>query len=93
MMPSPDETFLRERARQAIRNRRLPRTRPDRRFGGPGEGSPCPVCGEPIGQHQMAMEIEFNRDGATPGLDHYLLHVRCFTAWEFERNWIEGTSA
>jgi hypothetical protein len=30
----------------------------------------------------IEIEIEFNRHGATPGLDRYHLHVRCFAAWE-----------
>jgi hypothetical protein len=31
------------------------------------------------------MEIEFNRHGATPGIDRYHLHPRCYAAWESER--------
>ena len=39
----------------------------------------------PWGGIEMQVEIEFNRHGATPGLDRYHLHFGCFTAWEFER--------
>ncbi len=42
----PDEPALREKVREAIRNGRLPRTRPDRRFGAPGSGEPCALCGD-----------------------------------------------
>ena len=54
-------------------------------FGGPGTGATCAVCGEPATRSQMELEIEFNRHGATPGLDRYHLHTKCFTAWELER--------
>jgi len=33
----------------------------------------------------MEFEIEFARDGGNPGLDRFHIHLRCFTAWEFER--------
>jgi len=48
--PMPDEPALREKAREAIRNGRLPRTRPDR-FGAPGSGEPCALCGDALGRH------------------------------------------
>lgn len=33
----------------------------------------------------MEFEIEFSHDGADPGLDKYHVHIRCFAAWELER--------
>jgi hypothetical protein len=35
----------------------------------------------------MEFEIQFARDGGTAqaGLDKYHVHIRCFAAWEFER--------
>jgi hypothetical protein len=82
MTPSNDETFLQEKAREAIRRGTVPSTRPDRRFGRAGSGETCAVCGEQVRRHD---EIEFNRHGATPGLDLYHLHIRCYTAWEIAR--------
>jgi len=41
---------------------------------------------------ETEFEIEFNRHGVQPGLDRYLLHVRCLAAWEFERTKIGGGS-
>jgi hypothetical protein len=32
----------------------------------------------------MELEIEYRRTGATPGLDKYYLHVKCFAVWECE---------
>ena len=81
----PDEPALREKAREAILAGRLPRTKPSRTFGGPGVGAQCALCGERIPNSETEFEIEFNRHGATPGLDRYYLHYHCFAAWEFER--------
>ena len=83
-MTAPDG-FLREKAREAIRRRTIPAEAPDRRFGATGVGEKCAVCGERIGREQMELELEFNRHGATPGIDHYHLHPRCYAAWETER--------
>jgi hypothetical protein len=87
----PDNTSLREKAREAIRTGRLPTKKPDRTFGGPGVGATCALCGENIPRGESEFEIEFRRHGATPGLDRYYLHYRCFAAWEFERAKLDGT--
>jgi hypothetical protein len=49
-----------------------------------GAGRLCSVCGEPVKQGEMELEVEYRRDGRTSDLDHYFLHVRCFAAWECE---------
>jgi hypothetical protein len=77
-----DECFLREKAQEAIRNGKLPAVKPGRTWGGPGNGTRCSMCGEPVTQGQMELEIEYRRAGTTPGLDKYYLHVRCFAVWE-----------
>jgi hypothetical protein len=82
----PDEPVLREKARIAIRGGKIPARRPDRTWGGPGIGALCTVCDLPIGKEQLEFEIQFARDGDDPGLDKYHVHIRCFAAWEFERN-------
>jgi len=81
----PDEPRLREQAREAVKNGKLPARAPDRTWGGPGVGAPCSVCGVPMTRDELELEIEFAHDGANPGLDKFHLHVRCFAAWEFER--------
>ena len=81
----PDEPILREKARQAIRTAKLPTRLPGRTWGGPGIGKPCTICGEPINGDQLEFEIQFAHDGATPRLDSFHVHVRCFVAWKFER--------
>jgi hypothetical protein len=80
----PDELILREKARAAVRDRRLPARAPTRTWGGPGVGADCAVCGVPVTSDEMEFEIQFARDG-NPGLDKFHVHIRCFAAWEFER--------
>ena len=82
----PDEPHLRERARVAMKNGKIPSGQPDRTWGGPGVGAACSVCDLPIGKDQLEFEIQFVHDGKGPGLDKYHVHVRCFAAWEFERH-------
>jgi hypothetical protein len=78
------ESTLREKAREAVQSGRLPAVKPSRTWGGPGNGTRCSMCGETVTQGQMELEIEYRRTGATPGLDKYYLHVKCFAVWECE---------
>ena len=86
-----DEPTIAEKAREAIRSGQLPSRAPSRRFGGRGNGSTCPICGEGVTPIQAEIELEFNRHGPEPGLDRYHLHARCFTAWASERRKIPGS--
>jgi hypothetical protein len=80
-----DELLLREKARDAVRNGKLPARQPDRTWGGPGVGAPCTVCVLPVTKDQMEFEIQFEHDGIERVLDNFHVHIRCFAAWEFER--------
>jgi len=82
----PDEARLREQARAAIQSGELPSRAPDRTWGGPGVGAECTVCGLPVTSEQLEFEIQFAHAGDSPGSDKYHVHIRCFAAWEFERN-------
>lgn len=75
-----DETILRERARLAMRTGKMPRTQPERTWGGPGAGERCAVCNESIGRTESEFELQFAGVEKNPHI-----HVRCFAAWEFER--------
>jgi hypothetical protein len=81
----PDESLLREKARSAVEKGNLPGRQPDHTWGGPGVGAPCSVCELPVTKDELEFEIEFVRDGASPGSDKFHVHVQCFAAWEFER--------
>jgi hypothetical protein len=79
-----DEGPLREKAREVIRQGKLPSHAPTRTWGGPGVGAPCSVCGLPVMKNENEFEIQFEQEGGG-GLDKYHVHIRCFAAWEFER--------
>jgi|RhiMetdeSRZDD1v2_1073273.scaffolds.fasta_scaffold284714_4 hypothetical protein len=80
------ECSVREKARDAIRSGKLPTHPHGRTLAGPGGGTACAVCGEPIKQNQVEYEIEFRLHG---GLANYHFHLRCFAAWEMECRHIE----
>lgn len=83
----PDESILREQAREVVKNGKLPARAPDRTWGGPGVGAQYSVCARPVTKQEMEFEIQFARDGkdVDAGLDKFHVHIRCFAAWEFER--------
>jgi hypothetical protein len=81
----PEELILREKARAAIKVGRMPAIRHERTWGGPGTGGPCSVCDLPLTKDQPEFEIEFARNGFASSPGTFLLHARCFAAWEFER--------
>jgi hypothetical protein len=76
----PDELFLRDKAREAIRRGKLPVKKPDRAFNGPSSGAVCAPRRDAIPRQQMEVEIEFNSHGVMPGSAHYHLHPGCFAA-------------
>jgi hypothetical protein len=80
-----DEETVRAKARSVIQNGKLPSRAPDRTWGGPGVGALCVICDLPVRPTEMEFEIQFQRNGENPGLDKYHVHIRCFAAWEFER--------
>jgi hypothetical protein len=81
----PDENILREKARAAVQDGKIPSRRADRTWGEPGVGATCAICELPATRDEMDFEVQFARDGDNPGLDKFHVHVRYFAAWEFER--------
>lgn len=79
------ESTLPEKAREAIRKGKLPSRRPDRMWGGPGVGNDCAICGVPVKPCEVEFEIEFARNGDDTGPHSYSVHIRCYAAWELER--------
>jgi hypothetical protein len=80
-----NEAEARQLARKALKAKAIPRHDPDRTWGGTGVGIACTICGQPVTVSQMEYELQFAHDGASPGLDRFHLHLRCFAAWEMER--------
>lgn len=83
-----DEAVLRGKAREVVQAGTLPNRRPDRTWGGSGIGADCTICRTPVKPDEFEFEIEFesSRNGDSPGRDTYHVHVRCFVAWELERD-------
>jgi hypothetical protein len=80
-----DETLLREKARELIETGKLPNRRPDRMWGGHGDGADCPVCRAPVTREEVEYELEFERKGDDRALDTYHFHIDCLRVWESER--------
>jgi hypothetical protein len=59
----PDEAVVREKARNAVQEGKLPARAPDRVWGGPGVDAPCSVCEVPIPKSEMEFEVQFAVDG------------------------------
>jgi hypothetical protein len=85
-----NEVEVRAQARHALISDKIPRCDPDRTWGGPGADMPCTIRAKRVTVSQMEYELQFRHDGATPDLDRYHLHLRCFSAWEMERTKLEG---
>ena len=79
-----EEGELRRRARAALNATIIPRGRPTGLWGGNGTGESCPVCGHPIDEAEMELEVEFAAD-ITSGVREFHMHLPCFAAWESER--------
>lgn len=86
----PDEPALREYARQALQQRKIPNRAPDRVWGGPGVGASCTICDKPVHKDEMEFEVQFSVDGGSPHFAVYHIHVRCFSAWELVRSKLDG---
>ena len=75
------ESELRERARELIREGRLPDRAPARVWGGPGSGVTCALCAEAI----PASEMEYEADAAVGSAVQTLhFHFVCHAAWQLE---------
>lgn len=80
-----DESTFRQKAREAIQAGKLPNRRPERTWGGRGAGADCTICGERVKHDEVELELEFAQGNDDSCRANYHLHIRCFEAWEFER--------
>ena len=81
-----DESTLRLKAREAIRTQKIPNRTPDRMWGGPGSDAACAICGHPVVRDEMGFEVEFARAGEPGDKVSLALHLKCFSAWDLERD-------
>jgi hypothetical protein len=84
-----DDSFLREKAREAIKAGTLPARSPDQVWGGPGTGARCAICGDSTTHAEVELEIEFADDGY-PAVSSHFVHLRCFSIFELEHQKISG---
>jgi hypothetical protein len=82
------DSLLRAKARALIQTGNLPNRLPDRKWGGPGIGAPCMVCGAPVNHDEIGLEVEFTCGDGTGASNHHF-HVRCFSALELELHKLE----
>lgn len=87
-----DESAIRDKAREAIRAGRIPSRNPERTWGGPGIGASCAICCKPVTREDVEFELEFSGDTEGTTSVSYHVHVRCFAAWEFERQGFQSGS-
>jgi hypothetical protein len=78
-----DESYLREKVRNAIRAGKLPNRQPDHIWGGPGSGANCAICEAALERDGVELEIQFLPDPRSAG--SYRVHVECFAMFESER--------
>jgi hypothetical protein len=76
---------LRSRVQESLRTGRLPSRSPTRMWGGHGSGARCMICGDSVTSDELEYELEFAplEEGHSSTNRH--VHIRCFSAWEFER--------
>jgi hypothetical protein len=59
----PDESLLRDKARECVEQRKLPNRKPDRMWGGKGLGdSSCVVCNLIVSRDEVALEYRVRCD-------------------------------
>lgn len=75
------EAELRKRARELIREGKLPDRAPTRVWAGAGSGLPCALCTEAIPVSEVEYEVETGVGRASRAL-HF--HFACHAAWQFE---------
>jgi hypothetical protein len=81
MPPRRLEDDLRLRARERIREGRLPCAPHCRTWGGHGENQPCALCDALIGENEVEYEIEALGAGSAR---LYRFHFACHDAWQYE---------
>jgi hypothetical protein len=81
LMPLDEsELDLHRRARERIREGRLPCTTHYRTWAGHGRDEPCALCDVNIGADEVEYEIE-TLDA--PGVHLFRFHFRCHDAWHY----------
>lgn len=86
-----EERPLREMVREALRAGKLPNRSPDHIWGGMGTGGECGICGGHVSSGDIELEVHFAA-ADSGGKATYIVHLRCFSILEDERQNVTGTS-
>jgi hypothetical protein len=78
-----DDSSLRASARAFITAGRVSVPLPDQRWGGPGTGAQCMLCGAATEPHEIEIEID-NPRGGNGHCDSLCFHAACLAAIERE---------
>jgi len=86
--PSGGESQLEiaDKIRLKLNVRLLPQSKPEKIYGGHGDGQPCSACDQPIVRAQVQYEFD------TPDEHTFRFHVGCLGLWEAEllkRGWFK----
>jgi hypothetical protein len=77
-----DDSALRRRIRQSIREGRLPARPAQQLWGGPGSGKECSACGQAVGPQELELELEIAEATAESVSTRVSVHPRCLHLWE-----------
>ena len=80
-----DDGTLKMKARQAVQTGKLPNRRPICMWGGNGFGACCPICDSAVKPEEVEYEVQFDEVDGSAAPHGYHIHVRCYAAWELER--------
>lgn len=67
-----------DKIRRKMKTGRLPPGRPEKLYGGHGDGLPCSACDEPIFPAQIQYEFD------VPDYRTFRFHIGCLALWEGE---------
>jgi hypothetical protein len=85
-----DDGTLRKKARRAVQSGKLPNRHPISMWGGNGFGTSCPICESLVKHDEVGYEVEFDEIEGSAAPHGYHIHVRCYAAWELERQSLLG---
>jgi hypothetical protein len=73
---------------------KLPDRRPDRTWGGHGNGKDsCQICGKPLNAEDITFDLEYDGEAGDAHPACYSVHLQCFNAWDIEREQSTGACA
>jgi hypothetical protein len=89
-----DENGMRRKEHESMRSGRLPDRRPDRLWGGHGNGTDlCNLCGNLLKKEEISFDLEYDGEARAARPACYSVHLHCFQAWDMDREQRNGACA